>query len=168
MSDKLNINNEMRQLDNKNRNFYDELTVEERKKFSVYLMLRWGSAIRSTNNSYLSDDEMASYYIQVMNMSVNKHFWSLSKHPKLQWLLLTTISPNKKDFNKHEWIAFKGKKAKNKRAQLIANLYPAMKLDEAELLSDSLTDEELTLELIELGWEDKKIKEALKGKDNDN
>ena len=33
MSDKLNIANEMRQLDRKNRNFYRELTDEERKKF---------------------------------------------------------------------------------------------------------------------------------------
>ena len=121
MSDKLNIHNEMRQLDRKNRGFYDELTPEERKKFSTYLMLRWGSAVRSTNNQHLTDDEMASYYIQVMNMSVNKHFWSLSKHPKLQWLLLTTVSPGSNENNKHEWMAFKAKKAKNKRAQLVAN-----------------------------------------------
>jgi hypothetical protein len=34
MSDKLNIANEMRQFDRKNRSFYDELTAEEKKKFS--------------------------------------------------------------------------------------------------------------------------------------
>ena len=42
MSDKLSIGNEMRQFDLKNRKFYDELTEEERKKFSPYLMIRWG------------------------------------------------------------------------------------------------------------------------------
>ena len=36
MSDKLNIGNEMRQLDAKNRDFYDELTPEERKKVSTF------------------------------------------------------------------------------------------------------------------------------------
>ena len=41
MSDKLNIANEMRQLDRKNRRFYRDLTDEERKKFSNYLMIRW-------------------------------------------------------------------------------------------------------------------------------
>ena len=45
MSDKLSIGNEMRQFDLKNRKFYDELTEEERKKFSPYLMIRWGSAV---------------------------------------------------------------------------------------------------------------------------
>ncbi len=34
MSDKLNIANEMRQFDRKNRDFYNELSDEERKKFS--------------------------------------------------------------------------------------------------------------------------------------
>jgi hypothetical protein len=45
VSDKLNIANEMRQLDRKNRNFYRELTDEERKKFSNYLMIRWASHV---------------------------------------------------------------------------------------------------------------------------
>ena len=48
MSDKLNIANEMRQFDRKNRNFYDELTAEEKKKFSNYLMIRWGSAVEGS------------------------------------------------------------------------------------------------------------------------
>lgn len=157
---KLSIDNEMRQFDTKNRTFYDELTDDERKKFSNYLMLRWGSAIKLSNNKDIANDDMASYYVQALNQLVNKNFWALNKHPKLQWLLMTTVSPNF-GVNKHEWIAFKGKAAKNKRAQLIANLYPAMKLDEAELLSDQLTDADLKELLLSLGWEDKKIKEAL-------
>ena len=48
MSDRLHISNEMRQLDVKNRDFYDELDSEERKKFSTFLMLRWGSAVEGS------------------------------------------------------------------------------------------------------------------------
>jgi hypothetical protein len=160
MLDKLNIKNEMRQFDIKNRNFYDELTDEEKKKFSTYLMLRWGSSVRSTG-------DLAKYYVMSMNQNANKHFWSLNRHPKLQWLLLTCVSPNMGVYD-HEWIAFKGKQAKNKRAQFIASLYPTMKMDEAELLSETITDAELSEHLKNLGWEDTKIKQALKGKDNDN
>jgi hypothetical protein len=161
MSDKLNIRNEMRQLDLKNRKFYDELTVEERKKFSTFIMLRWASAIQSSNNKNFTHDDIASYYIQVLNLRANKHFWSLSRHPKLQWLLLTTVSPGI-GANTHEWIAFKAKPAKNKRAELINQIYPELKLDEAELLSDICTDDDLTHQLRDLGWDEKKIKEALK------
>ena len=46
--DKLGIANEMAQFDRKNRGFYDELTEEERRKFSNYLMIRWGSSVEGT------------------------------------------------------------------------------------------------------------------------
>jgi hypothetical protein len=153
MSDKLNIKNEMRQFDIKNRDFYDELTDEEKKKYSNYLILRWGSSVRGNS-------DLAKYYVLSMNQNVNKHFWELNKHPKLQWLLLTCVSPNMGTFD-HDWIAFKGKAAKNKRAQLIAELNPGMKMDEAEMLSKLLSPDVISEYLKDLGWEDKKIKEAL-------
>jgi hypothetical protein len=153
MSDKLNINNEMRQFDLKNRTFYDELTDEERKKFSNFLMLRWGSSVGGA-------PELTSYYLLSMNQNANKHFWSLNKHPKLQWLLMTCVSPGM-GTHKHEWIAFKGKAAKNKKAQAIAKLYPAMKIDEAELLSQTITDKELRELMSDWGWTEEQIKKAL-------
>jgi hypothetical protein len=154
MSDKLNIKNEMHQFDRKNRNFYDELNEEERKKFSNYLMLRWGSSIKA-------NADFAKYYILSMNQNANKYFWSLNKHPKLQWLLMTCVSPDMGTFD-HEWIAFKGKVSKNKRTQLLSDLNPTLKDDEIELLSNMTSDEELLKLLKDLGWEDKKIKEAMK------
>ena len=163
MSDKLNINNEMRQLDIKNKQFYDELNDEERKKFSTFLLLRWGSAVQASNARGISNDEMASYYVQVMNQRVNKHFWSLNKHPKLQWLLLTTVSPGV-GTHKHEWMAFKGKQAKNKRAQLLVHLFPHLKNADAEILSDVLSDDELAAMLKDQGWTDQDIKKQLKEK----
>ena len=84
--DKLNINNEMAQLDRKNRTFYDSLTDEERKKFSNYLMIRWGSAVHG-------DREIQEYYVQSCNHYLNKHFFAVNRHPKLQWLSATAVSP---------------------------------------------------------------------------
>ena len=155
MSDKLNINNEMRQLDNKNRGFYDELTDEERKKFSNFLMLRWGSAVQHSSR------DLQEYYILSTNQNLNKHFFDIGKHPKLQWLLATCVSPGM-GAHKHEWIAFKGKASKNKRANFLGTLYPTMKMSDLELMADEMTDDDVKLLLRDLGWEDKKIKEALK------
>ena len=145
----------MAQLDGKNRNFYDELNDEERKKFSPFLMLRWGSAVSTTNADLLK------YYIISTNQQANKHFFSLGKHPKLQWLLSTAISPGMGKF-KHEWIAFKGKQSKNKRAAIIAKLDPELKTDEAELLSVTITDDQFKQMLLAQAWTDKDIKEAMK------
>ena len=80
MSDKLNIANEMRQLDRKNRNFYRELTDEERKKFSNYLMIRWASCVEGSR-------ELQEFYLISTNERLNKHFFNISRHPELQWLL---------------------------------------------------------------------------------
>ena len=154
MSDKLNIRNEMRQFDNKNRRFYDELTEEERKKFSTFLMLRWGSAIKA-------DKDFVGYYIQSMNQQANKHFWSLNKHPKLQWLLMSCVSPGMGTFD-HEWIAFNGKKFKNKRISFLSTLYPTLNSDELEIIDQSVSNEELTGMLIDMGYEDSAIKKIIK------
>jgi hypothetical protein len=94
------------------------------------------------------------------NQQVNKNFWSLNKHPKLQWQLMTCISPGM-GTHRHEWIAFKGKASKNKTVNLLLDLYPTMKLKDAEVLDKQMTKEEYRTLLIGLGWEDKKIKEAL-------
>ena len=151
---KLDIGYEMAQLDTKNRAFYDELTDEERKKFSTYLMLRWGSAVGG-------EPILQQYYLQAMNERVNKRFFDLGKHPKLQWLLLTTVSPNMGK-HRHEWMAFSARKSKNKRADIIAKLYPEYKLDDCELMANSIPDAEFKVMLIELGWTDKEIKEVMK------
>ena len=154
MVNKLDIGYEMAQLDTKNRAFYDELTDEERKKFSTYLMLRWGSAVGG-------EPMLQQYYLQAMNERVNKRFFDLGKHPKLQWLLLTTVSPNMGK-HRHEWMAFSARKSKNKRADIIAKLYPEYKLDDCELMAASIPDVEFKAMLVELGWNDKEIKDAMK------
>ena len=51
--DKLSIANEMACFDCKDRKFYDELTDEERKKFSNYLMIRWGSSVNGSKEFVL-------------------------------------------------------------------------------------------------------------------
>ena len=144
----------MAQLDLRNRQFYDELNDEERKKFSTYLMLRWGSVVNGI-------PELQQYYLQAMNERVNKRFFDINKHPKLQWLLLTTVSPNMGK-HRHEWMAYSGKTAKNKRAQKMLELYPHIKTDEAELLADKITDQQYKAMLVERGYSDKEIKEAMK------
>lgn len=136
MSDKLNIGNEMRQLDRKNRNFYDELTPEEKKKFSTFLMLRWGSSIEGSR-------ELQEYYVQSCNHYLNKRFFEISKHPKLQWLCATAISPDM-GTPRHPWIAPKKKEAgaSAKRKALMA-IYPTYKDDEIDVMMHITTQKEI-------------------------
>ena len=147
--DKLSIQNEMMQFDRKNRLFYDSLTDEERKKFSNYLMIRWGSSIQGSA-------ELQGYYLQSSNHYVNKHFFNINRHPKLQWLCATAVSPDL-GTQRHQWIAPKKKEAgaSGIRKQ-IAELFPHLKDDEVELMSKINTKKDIDAYLKQLGQEVKK------------
>ena len=136
MSDKLNIANEMRQFDRKNKSFYDELTPEEKKKFSNYLMIRWGSAVEGSR-------ELQEFYVIATNERLNKHFFNVSRHPKLQWLMATTVSPGM-GTPRHPWIAPRKKEAglSAKRKALMA-MYPTYKDDEIDVMAAITTQKEI-------------------------
>ena len=148
MSDKLNIANEMRQFDRKDRNFYRELTDEERKKFSNYLMIRWGSSVEGSR-------ELQEFYLIATNERFNKHFFTLSRHPELQWLCATTVSPDM-GTPRHTWIAPKKKEpgASSIRKQL-TELYPHLKDDDIAVLASITTKKEID-EHLKLSGQDAK------------
>jgi len=147
--DKLSIQNEMMCFDRKDRNFYSSLTDEERKKFSNFLMIRWGSSIQGSA-------ELQHYYLQSSNHYVNKHFFAINRHPKLQWLCATAVSPGL-GTQRHQWIAPKKKEAgaSGIRKQ-IAELFPHLKDDEVELMSTINTKKDIDAYLKQLGQEVKK------------
>jgi hypothetical protein len=147
--DKLHISNEMTQLDRKNRGFYDSLTDEERKKFSNFLMIRWGSSVQG-------GVELQGYYLQSCNHYLNKRFFDINRHPKLQWLCATAVSPGLGD-QRHGWIAPKKKEpgASGIRKQLI-ELYPHYRDDEIELMSQLNTKKDIDAYLKQAGQETKK------------
>ena len=136
MSNKLDITNEMLQFDKKNRNFMDELTEEEQKKFSPFLMIRWGSDVQGSA-------DLQGYYLMATNERLNKHFFAVNRHPQLQWLMATSVSPGL-GTHRHQWIAPKKKEAglSAKRKALVA-MYPDYKDDEIELLAAITTKKEL-------------------------
>ncbi len=121
-------------VDKKNYEFYDNLTVEELKEFSPYVLLRYISNVDSSNI------DVQEWFIEKTNELVNKHHWTLSKnHKKLLWLLYTAtgvgtkiyhpyLSPLKSQFNKFE--------------KLLANLYPTYKMEDIKVLASLMTDEE--------------------------
>ena len=136
MSDKLNIANEMRVFDRKDRAFYDSLTEEERKKFSNYLMIRWGSSVEGSR-------DLQEFYVIATNERFNKHFFNVGRHPKLQWLMATTVSPGM-GTHRHTWISPKKKEAglsaKKKRLQ---EIYPHYRDDEIDVMAQVVSNKEL-------------------------
>jgi len=145
--DKLGIANEMACFDRKDREFYDSLTDEERKKFSNYLMIRWGSSVQGSS-------ELQEYYLIATNERLNKHFFATTKHPKLQWLCATSVSPGMGVF-RHNWISSKKKEPTGIKKQL-TELFPHLRDDEIDLMAKINTKKDVDTYLKELGQETKK------------
>jgi len=146
--DKLSIQNEMSEFDRKNRSFYDELTDEERKKFSNYLMIRWGSNVAGSK-------EIQEYYVQSCNHYLNKHFFAINRHPKLQWLSATAVSPGM-GTQRHHWIAPKKKDTgSNEIKKQLLELFPNMKASDIDTLAAITDKKEIKEYLRERGRDSK-------------
>ena len=126
----------MAQFDKKNREFYDNLTPEEKKKFSNFLMIRYGSSVTGSA-------DLQHFYLVATNERLNKHFFAINRHPKLQWLCATSVSPDMGTM-RHNWIAPKKKEAGSTsiKKQLL-EMYPNMKDDEIELMSKLNTKKDI-------------------------
>lgn len=133
--DPLYIINEMRCLDNKDRDFYDRLTDEQKKKFSTFLMLKWGPSVFGAS-------DLQAYYLMSFNQNVNNNFWSLNKHPKLQWLSMTAASPGM-GTQKHYWVTATNKQATDKLEKKLLELFPDSKIQDIRTLIQVKTKEEI-------------------------
>lgn len=155
MSDKLTIGYEMAMFDTKNRDFFDQLSPEEQKKFSPYLMIRWGSAVEG-------NADMQAYYLMSTNERLNKNFFdvSTSQHKKLQWLLATTVSPGLGK-QRHNWVSPKKKESNSKAARFFREIYPHLKEDDIELLGRLNNKDDIKQMARNHGWDDKRIKAEL-------
>ena len=130
----LDIFDELRAVDLRNKDFYDGLTPEQKKAFSSFVLLRWASAA-DTQNTMLQQ-----WYVEMANKYVNINFWQLTKHPKLQWLLLSHVGCTKSI--RHEYIK-RNQDKKDKTIEMLKVLYPSMKTKDIELLKSTLSDDDI-------------------------
>jgi hypothetical protein len=155
MSEKMTLNSELRALDNKDRNFYDSLDAEDKKKFSPYLMLRYSASVDG-------HPDLQAWYLRATNERVNVNFFDIStaQHKKLQWLLCTTTSPGMGS-QKHYWLGAKKAEKDNKAVKFLTEIYPLAKPDEIELLTRLNSKDDLKNLARQYGWDDKRIKSEL-------
>jgi len=141
-------------LDAGDRDFYDNLSVEEKKVFSAYIAMRWGSCIQP-GKDYSA--ELAEYYLISTNVNANKHLFSLNKHPKLQWLMISSITPGFGKMN-HGFVKPKPKIKENqstkKRKKKLEELFPLYGDDELELLAEINTMKEINEYIKDTGKSD--------------
>jgi hypothetical protein len=149
-NDPLAIHNEMAAFDRKEYDYYDRLDDDQKKKFSPYLMMRWGSTVEGNN-------DIAKYYTVATNEFVNTNLWTIQKHKKLQWLTCCAVSPGLGK-QKHYWLgAAKGKGTSALKNILLEQL-PNTKESDIDLILDMKSKEEIKEWLRQCGIEEKTLK----------
>lgn len=152
----LDIKREMVALDQKNRDFLDQLTDDEKKQFSTYLMIRWGATVTG-------DTDLQEYYLIACNERLNKNFFAINKtkHDKLNWLAATTISPGMGNMY-HQWISAPKRGSGNSKVEkFLAKQFPDMKPSDVTMLA-SINDLKAVKEMAkQLGMSPEQIKKEL-------
>ena len=151
MAAKLDIKRELKAVDQKDYDFYANLTDEERKAFSPYILMRYTSNVKQ-------DTDIQEWFVEMTNECVNKHHWQLSKnHKELLWKLFAATGTGISCY--HPYLAAGKKEKVNKIEKLLAELNPAMKISEVKMLA-KMKDKKDCEELFDkMGFDKKQRKE---------
>ena len=138
---KLPIKDILAAVDMNAKSVWKELSEEERKQVSFWLLNRYVSSVKGSRDT----QELAVFKT---NEYYNKHFNDIGVgkdkgHQKLMWQLLCMCgNTGKNEF--HPWIGFKKRDGSTGKAMsLLEKLNPNMKTDEVELLARISTKKEL-------------------------
>lgn len=156
MTNKLPLKDILAAIDMNAKNVWDELSDDEQKQVSFFLLNRYASAVKGNN----TQKELAIFKT---NEYYNKNFFTIQKHKKLLWFLLCMTANEKKEIRYHEWIGYKLKDAgaQNKAIKFLKALYPNMKEEEIEMLAKINSKEELKELAESYGMDKAEIKKTL-------
>jgi hypothetical protein len=148
---KLDIKRELNAVDQKNYDFYTNLTDEEKKAFSPYILMRYTASVQG-------DRDIQEWFLERTNEMVNKNHWDLSKnHKSLLWKLFAATGAGVNCY--HPYLAAGKKEKANKIEKLLVELYPAMKMADIKMLA-AMMDKKDKEELFDkMGFDKKQRKE---------
>jgi hypothetical protein len=140
-AEKLPIKDILAAVDMNAKSVWKELSDDERKQVSFWLLNRYVSAVQGNRDA----QELAVFKT---NEYYNKNFNSIgvgkdNGHQQLMWQLLCMSGASGK-IEYHPWIGFKKREGGSGAAiKLLEKIYPHLKNDEVELLARISTKKEL-------------------------
>ena len=148
---KLDIKRLLKAVDTKDYDFYSNLTDDERKAFSPYILMRYVSSVQG-------DRDIQEWFLETTNECVNKNHWLLSKnHKELLWKLFAVTGAGVPCY--HPYLASGKKEKVNKIEKLLAEIYPTMKISDIKLQASMMTDADKERLFDDMGFDKKQRKE---------
>lgn len=147
--DRLDIKSVLKAIDTRDLKWYDSLNEEEKKKLSVWQVMRFVSSCESRNG------DINYHYLTLTNELVNTHFNTLRLYPDLQFRLMQLVGIGATQY--HSWIAPSKRDKSDKVREWISQQYPAYNDEEIDLLLQQNSLTELKDYARELGLQEKEI-----------
>ena len=141
------------------REFYNNLKQESKTStnFSLWMIHRWATCPIKNKE----------HYILFVNELCNQHYSELSKHPELQWLLLSVIGLGEEKYFR-QWVGTPNSRAKtNSIDNFLLEVYPTISDDELSLLKELNDQEDFWNLAKEMGYNDQQISDIFGGKHRD-
>lgn len=152
------IKQEMAAVDKRQFDWYDNLSDEDKKSLSMWVLMRY---VSSTSSNV---DEINEHYLTMTNELVNVNFSDLIKHPELQFRLMQCVGVGTNQF--HNWIKpMKRKKDTSSNPKLFGfyeQQFPHFNDEELAHLVKIQNIDEVKETLRDAGLDDKQIKAMLK------
>ena len=147
----LDIKRELNGVDKKIYDFYDNLSDQEKKEFSPYVLMRYVSNVQG-------DSDIQAWFVEMTNEMVNKNHWDLSKnHKALLWKLFAACGAGVPCY--HPYLKANSKEKANKIEKLIAELNPAMKMSEVKLMAKMMDKKDKEELFDKMGFDKKQRKD---------
>lgn len=148
---KLDIKRELNAVDRRDYDFYANLSDDEKKAFSPYILMRYTSNVNE-------NADIQEWFVRLTNEYVNKHHWNLSKnHRELLWKLFAATGIGTSMY--HPYLAAGKKEKTNKIEKLLAELHPSYKLSDIKLLASMMTNKDKEELFDSLGFDQAQRKE---------
>lgn len=147
----LDIKRELNGVDRKVYDFYDNLSDQEKKEFSPYILMRYVSNVQG-------DRDIQEWFVEMTNELVNKHHWVLSKnHKALLWKLFAATGAGVNCY--HPYLKAGSKEKANKIEKLLVELNPAMKMSEIKMLAKMMDKKDKEELFDKMGFDKKQRKD---------
>lgn len=148
----LEISKVLTALDKKDFLFYSNLSDEDKKLYSPFILMHYMSSLTDQNN-------MGVYAVLATNDLINLGFWNLSKHPELLHLLLCVVGIKGKQYR--PWLITKKNKISNKIDTWLLEQHSELNEIELQIIKDQYDLKSWTELIKSSGIDDAKIKELI-------
>lgn len=121
----------------------EDLSEDERKGFSPYIIMRWMAQLDGSGTE-------AENRLINCNEQVNRYVFALGKHPNLLNQLFINLGTGR--VHRHKYLGLNGKKSKGNT--VLEQLYPDMKMDDIKHMMSVMTPSQLEQLIRDHGLED--------------